>query len=314
MVAGGITEERVVQLLNEALASETNRDLVHGWTQPKIAEALASEAHRQIIFGIVEPEVIERFNQHAAAIATAEQKIQTVVDEAQSQFAENNGKIIAMTKRLDDHMAEAGAQLVAIQGALSAMPGIEEKIEALGSATMQAQNALGEFRDDRILQKEQSESIVTEQRRMLESFGETFNAHRAEASSVVYNMRVELEKMQGRQGGGGETSGSKGITTDKKEVAVWKLPDKLDRDEFRHWKDTVDANLEAVHRLPYPELVLEQVRRRKTEVKESDWPIIMKKVKDKIPFNVEAVAAKAEGRAPPTPPGMAFSGGIAEDP
>ena len=30
---------------------------------------------------------------------------------------------------------------------------------------------------------------------------------------------------------------------DKKEVSVWKLPDKVDRDEFRHWKDTVDANL-----------------------------------------------------------------------
>ena len=44
---------------------------------------------------------------------------------------------------------------------------------------------------------------------------------------------------------GGDGKGSSRV--DKKDIAVWKLPDDLDKSSFRHWFDAVDQQLEAVH-------------------------------------------------------------------
>ena len=44
------------------------------------------------------------------------------------------------------------------------------------------------------------------------------------------------------------------------------LPDNVDKDGFRHWIDAVNNQFEAVHSLPFTELVLERVRRSPVEV------------------------------------------------
>ena len=42
---------------------------------------------------------------------------------------------------------------------------------------------------------------------------------------------------------------------DKKEVSVWKLVDGVTKPDFRHWIDSIDIQLEAIHGFIYPDLV-----------------------------------------------------------
>ena len=66
------------------------------------------------------------------------------------------------------------------------------------------------------------------------------------------------------------------------------------KDEFRHWMDTVATHLEAVHGVPFSEIVLDKITREKTEVTRSSWASIMKKANEDIPANKEAVKKKKE--------------------
>ena len=56
----------------------------------------------------------------------------------------------------------------------------------------------------------------------------------------------------------------KGI--DKKEIAVWKLPEEVDKTAFRHWIEAVDMQLELVHGLKFASFVLNHVRRAKVAI------------------------------------------------
>ena len=47
---------------------------------------------------------------------------------------------------------------------------------------------------------------------------------------------------------------------------MWKLNDNVSKPDFRHWLDSVDLQLEAIHGFAYPDLVLEKVKRLPTEV------------------------------------------------
>ena len=53
---------------------------------------------------------------------------------------------------------------------------------------------------------------------------------------------------------------------DKKKVSAWKLPDNASKLGFRHWLDSVDIQLEAVHGFVYPSLAFEKIKRLPTEV------------------------------------------------
>ena len=72
-----------------------------------------------------------------------------------------------------------------------------------------------------------------------------------------------------------ETTGAK---IDKKEVSVWKLPDKSSRPDVRHWIDAVDIQLEAVHGSAYPGTVLDKFRRLVTEMKDEHLGKIIDKM------------------------------------
>ena len=48
---------------------------------------------------------------------------------------------------------------------------------------------------------------------------------------------------------------------DKKEVAVWKLPEDVTKIQYRHWSNAVDIQLEAVHSWSCADYVLNRVKR-----------------------------------------------------
>ena len=66
----------------------------------------------------------------------------------------------------------------------------------------------------------------------------------------------------GKFGEGGNRE--KGI--DKKEIALWKLPEEVDKTAFRHWIEAVDMQLELVHGLKFASFVLNHVRRAKVAI------------------------------------------------
>ena len=74
------------------------------------------------------------------------------------------------------------------------------------------------------------------------------------------------------QSGNFSYEGTKGVTSntagqiDKKEVSVWKVSDNVSKPDFRHWLDSVDLQLEAIHGFVCPDLVLDKVKRLPTEV------------------------------------------------
>ena len=82
----------------------------------------------------------------------------------------------------------------------------------------------------------------------------------------------EFKDKSGPPGFGGGSGGKfgeggnreKGI--DKKVIAVWKLPQEVDKTAFRHWIEVVDMQLELVHGLKFASFVLNHVCRAKVAI------------------------------------------------
>ena len=47
---------------------------------------------------------------------------------------------------------------------------------------------------------------------------------------------------------------------------MWKLADGVSKPDFRHWLDSVEIQLEAIHGFVYPDFVFEKMKRLPTEV------------------------------------------------
>ena len=108
---------------------------------------------------------------------------------------------------------------------------------------------------------------------------------------------------QSRGGGGGggvqhrssEGRGS-GAGIDKKEVAVWKLPDNISKVQFRHWINAMDLQLEAIHGWKCPEFILNRIKRSPTEItQELFQDVIMKQVSNDISSdnNIDLLAPRS---------------------
>ena len=80
---------------------------------------------------------------------------------------------------------------------------------------------------------------------------------------------------------------------------MWKRPDGVSKPDFRHWIDSIDIQLEAIHGFVYPDLVFERIKRMPTEV----TPVMLLKAIDEINIDhkkklkVERIIA--EGSVPP---------------
>ena len=67
---------------------------------------------------------------------------------------------------------------------------------------------------------------------------------------------------------------------DTKDLAAWKLADKVSKLVFRHWVDAVDMSLEAIHGLNSPKVILDLVRREETEIAKESLEVIIRKARD----------------------------------
>ena len=85
-------------------------------------------------------------------------------------------------------------------------------------------------------------------------------------------------------------------SVDKKELSVWKLPDQVTKQEFRHWLDTIDTNLDAAQHFHYPEIVLDKVKRFESEINSASWMTIVASADEDIPENKKIDAMIASGR------------------
>jgi len=93
-----------------------------------------------------------------------------------------------------------------------------------------------------------------------------FNTLKANVESWFELAKAHIDG-QGTGGGiskGGPHGGHKSV--DKKEIAVWKIPEDVDKAAFRHWVDAVDFQLEMVHDFRHAGFVLNQVRRSKVAI------------------------------------------------
>ena len=63
---------------------------------------------------------------------------------------------------------------------------------------------------------------------------------------------------KGFDGGGGKGTGS---SIDRKEVAVWKLPEEVSKIQFRHWVNVVDLQLEAAHGWRHADITLNWIKK-----------------------------------------------------
>ena len=77
---------------------------------------------------------------------------------------------------------------------------------------------------------------------------------------------------------------------------MWKLPDQVTKQEFRHWLDAVDTYLSAAQKFEFPEVVLDKVRRHTDEVNQSNWAALMASASADVPRNKQIEEWASSGR------------------
>ena len=214
----GVTEERVYQIVREAFASHEIQSIVQSWIVPSVGE---------------------KFEEINAKVTGAEAEIQKLLSDCRTFLDQNEKKYLDLTTKLDANLLQADAQIQSLHQATSSVPELQQKMDAVGQMTMEAQTTMGQLKADRDAQKAEVQALVAEQQQALKTVAEQVNANRAEASDWSSRMRAEFDRFVAMGSGarpsgpispGGADAGGKGATVDKKEVAVWKLPDKVDRD------------------------------------------------------------------------------------
>ena len=125
---------------------------------------------------------------------------------------------------------------------------------------------------------------------------EEFQKFRDNMELWYAGIKAHVEKngggFDGKGKGGGEGKGS--TRADKKDIAVWKLPDDLDKLSFRHWVDAVDQQLEAVHGFKHASFVMNEICRSEVEITAGMFTTCIEKANVKIGQSLEAMGVKGE--------------------
>ena len=105
---------------------------------------------------------------------------------------------------------------------------------------------------------------------------ETEFAKHAQKIELLYEgVKAKFSSLASADGPGqGRGEGNqKGKGMDKKDVAVWKLPEELNKIQFRHWNDAVETQLEMVHGYSHASYVLNRVRRSAVPIDKQSFKI-----------------------------------------
>ena len=218
------------------------------------------------------------------SVEQAETMITGLVAEAKQEFANQstriNEMIIGSNTQFETHK----------QAILAIVSDFEQTSTAIGSSTELA----------RMETKGLSDELVRLRGELVAEFAlrtESLAAARKEMSDWADQHKVTVMTMLQQQGGGGgwtdqgkgqgqgQAQGGKGPSIDRKEVSVWKLPDHVSKQEFRHWLDAVDTYLSAAQNFEFPEVVLDRVRRHPDEVNQSNWATVMANANAEVPRN-----------------------------
>ena len=126
------------------------------------------------------------------------------------------------------------------------------------------------------LRSDAANEIGKLRKELVDKFGELgaqAELKKTELQAWTAGFRIEVRDEFIRQGGaasGERGSGSRSdgsvFKHDKKDLAVWKLVDKVGKLDFRHWVEAVEINLEAIHGWSKPDKDLDLITREDTEV------------------------------------------------
>ena len=68
---------------------------------------------------------------------------------------------------------------------------------------------------------------------------------------------------------------------------MWKLGEKVEKADFRHWLDAIDLELEAIHQFKHHELIFNHIRMRDDVIDDSMLNEIREQVNRDLPHDAE---------------------------
>ena len=78
---------------------------------------------------------------------------------------------------------------------------------------------------------------------------------REDTKDWARGMQARLEESGAHGPSTSGKSGKGGSSMDRKDLAVWKLPDNVGKTDFRHWIDAINVNLEMIHNWKHANIV-----------------------------------------------------------
>ena len=220
--------------------------------------------------------------------------IKSILEQADAKLKEGDQRVSDIVARANECDAKSNALFAQVQGEFAVQrTKIAEADERNENSNIYFKQVQEEFAVQRTkieearVKAEEMEanmkSMVDGVKTFAESSEKKFAMTQTSVSDSAAKLKLEVatwasdfqEKMAHalKMGDIGTLAGArekKGPKMDRKEVAVWKIPDGVSKPDFRHWLDAVDVQLESSHDFQLPDVVLDKVRRLKTEVKETD--------------------------------------------
>ena len=232
--------------------------------------------------------VQQKLEEQSEDIRTAREALVRVAQTAEGKLTEGenriNGLIVQYNGVFARHQEEFAKHQSVIEGIAAAS---EVKFKELEASTNDLELHMNEAKVDAQKLSAGVDEFANSQRESMEKVksdcGVAIKEFENKVGECAQRLKQEMGTAQPGTSGGSGPGGHGKLSVDKKEISVWKLADSATRPDFRHWCDTIDSNLDAVHHLPYPEILLDKVRRSKTEINATNWPIIIGLANERSP-------------------------------
>ena len=206
---------------------------------------------------------------HNNAIRDNNQRITDLVNSTNASFGVQHQKTetaLAQTQDLDGRVQAALAQTQDLDGRVQVQ---FQKTEVVLAQAQDLDTRMKQLVTEMDAYADRAQAAMVA---MDNSAAKTKTETMEEFVKMRQNIETWFDGLQARAGSGGEgpPRGSGGgafrSSVDKKEIAVWKLPEDVDKINFRHWLDSVDMQLEMVHNFKHANILLNRIRRSATEI------------------------------------------------